>query len=106
MGDKIAKVYRLTVANVTREAVLAACKLARLDGATIFQGSGYCAEYANGATEYSFTVETVCTLPAARRFWVAIARTSKEDSVYVTVDGANAALWYASGAVIILSTKG
>lgn len=96
------RVYRLTVANITRQTLQAACQHVGLSGGTIFQGTGYCAEY-NGVTEYSFTLETVATLTQARRLWKRIAATCKEDSCYVTVNGSHAALWYRDNAVFILS---
>lgn len=97
------RVYRLTIANITREALQDACQAVALSGATIFQGTGYAADYADGATEYSFTIETVATLTEARRLWDRIAATCQEDSCYVTVNGGHAALWYRDGAVFILS---
>ncbi len=96
-------VYRITIANITRITLIAACKYVALGGATIFQGSGYSAEYEDGAIEYSFTVETVATLTVARALWQRIAETSQEDSCFVTVNGAHAALWYRDNTVYILS---
>jgi hypothetical protein len=102
-GEEQSKVYRITVANITREALEYACRFVALGGATIFQGTGYCADYAEGATEYSFTLETVCTLSEARKLWARIALCCKEESVYVTVNGSHAALWYRDKTVYILS---
>lgn len=101
--DEANKVYRLTIANITRQALQSACQHVALGGATIFQGTGYSADYAEGATEYSFTVEIVCTLTVARALWARIAATTQEDSCYVTVNGGHAALWYRDKTVFILS---
>ena len=98
------RVFRITVANITKQALIAACQHIGLSGGTIWCGTGYSADYEGGAEEYSFTLETVCTLSEARRLWKRIAATCAEDSVYVTVNGGTAQLWYRDNAVFVLSS--
>lgn len=101
------KVYRLTVANITREDLTAAARDICLQGATIWQGTGYSLDYAQGATEYNFTLETVCSLTVARALWVSIQQRCSEDSIYVVCDGHHAAIWYREPTVFVLtSTEG
>ena len=97
------RVFRITVANITKQLLIAACQYIGLGGGTIFQGTGYAADYEGGAEEYSFTLETVATLSEARRLWARIASECTEDSCYVTVNGGTAQLWYRDNAVFVLS---